>query len=47
MARSIPMLAASRTVRRRHVERPSIWPAANAFTVTNSIRKQKRQFQTA
>jgi len=41
------MLAASMAVRRRRVARANIWPVANAFTVTNSIRKQKRQFQTA
>ena len=41
------MLAARTAVRQGRVVRASIWPAANAFAVTNSIRKQKRQFQTA
>jgi len=43
----MPMLAANIAVRRRRFARASIWPAANAFIVTNSIKKQKRQFQTA
>ena len=41
------MLAANTAFREGRVARASIWPAANAFTVTNSIKKQKRQFQTA